>query len=562
MTRLTLQGLPISPGLGIAPVCRYPHRPFRIVGSRIEPDEIPPEIHRLGQAIEAVREDLAEDGTAPDTGGAHLMTTDPLFRGGIIDRIQSGMPAEDAVVQNTHDLIAIFGELPDPLLRARADQAEEVGRRLFRRLHGLPTPLLRAESPVILATDEMTPFDASRLRPGAVAGVLAERGGATSHFAIIAKQLGIPAVSGIRNPLEALRDGELCILDGTTGEVSVDPDEAQLDSARSRIERHERERAALTGLGRMKTTTRDGVPVGLWGNIAGPVDVDAILKAGGSGVGMFRTEFIFTGDEAPSEERQTFIYADILRRTPGPVVMRTLEAGGDKQIPYLAGEPEENPNLGWQGLRMCLDREDLFLTQLRAMIRASAEGDLWIMFPFVSALWELRKCREMVAKAHSQVERQGIRTGPYKVGLMIEVPSAAIMAGEYLKEFDFCSIGTNDLTQFTLAADRMNPKVDRWYDPFHPAVLRLIAMTAQAAGRARKPIGMAGDMASNPLAIPFLIGLGFTSLSATAPRIPDVKQILLSIDSRRARETAHAVLTMTDSDAIREYLEDSRRRLP
>ncbi len=242
--------------------------------------------------------------------------------------------------------------------------------------------------------------------------------------------------------------------------------------------------------------------------------------------------------------------------------MRTLEAGGDKQIPYLAGEPEENPNLGWQGLRMCLDREALFLTQLRAMIRASGEGDLWIMFPFVSALWELRKCRELVAKAHSQVKRQGVRTGHYKVGLMIEVPSAAIMAGEYLRAFDFCSIGTNDLTQFTLAADRMNPKVDRWYDPFHPAVLRLIAMTAQAAGRARKPIGMAGDMASNPLAVPFLIGLGFTSLSATAPRIPDVKKILLSIDSRRARETARAVLKMTDADAIREYLEDTRRRLP
>ncbi len=256
MTRLTLQGLPISPGLGIAPVFRYPHLPFRIVGNRIAPEGIPSEIRRLEQAIEAVRGELGEDGTAPCDGGATPVTTDPLFRGGIIDRIRSGMPAEDAVVQTTHDLIAIFGEMPDPLLRARAETAEETGRRLFRRLHGLPTPVLRTESPVILAIDEMTPFDASRLRPGAVAGVLAEQGGATSHFAIIAKQLGIPVVSGIRNPLDALRDGELCILDGTTGTVRADPDEAHLDAARDRIERHEQDRAALIGLGRMKTTTR------------------------------------------------------------------------------------------------------------------------------------------------------------------------------------------------------------------------------------------------------------------------------------------------------------------
>jgi len=267
------------------------------------------------------------------------------------------------------------------------------------------------------------------------------------------------------------------------------------------------------------------------------------------------------GDEAPSEERQAYIYGDILSRTPGPVIMRTLEAGGDKIIPYLAGDVEENPNLGWQGLRMCLDMEELFLSQLRGMLRASTKGELWIMFPFVSAMWELRKCRELVATAHAQLKEKGVQIGEYKVGIMIEVPSAALLADEYLREFDFCSIGTNDLTQFTLAADRMNPKVARWYDPFHPAVLRLIAMSAAAATRAGKPIGMAGDMASNPLSIPFLLGVGLEILSVTAPQVPKVKQTILSVDSRWAKKLAQEALTLDSTEAVRDFLQKKREEI-
>jgi phosphotransferase system enzyme I (PtsI) len=560
MSRLTFHALPISPGIAIASVFRFPQRPFQVAGGTLDPASAASELIRLEQACRDIRQEIAAVETAANSDGMTPLLTDHLFHGGIIDRIQCGMSVEDAVVQTTNDLLAIYGEMPDPVLRARGDNAEEVGRRLFRRLHGLPTPVPGTGSPIIIVTDEMTPFDASRLHPDMVAGVVAERGGATSHFAIIAKQLGIPVVSGIRDVLDTFRDGELCILDGASGKVFADPDPETLQSVRADLARQQEARTALACISRMKSATRDGKPVNLWGNIAGPADVQPILDAGGTGVGMFRTEFIFTGDEAPSEERQTFIYSDILSRTPGPVVMRTLEAGGDKEIPYLAAGPEENPNLGWQGLRMCLDMEELFLTQLRAMIRASCVGELWIMFPFVSALWEIRKCRELVAKAHAEVERRGGRPGAYKVGIMIEVPSAAIMAGEYLRDFDFCSIGTNDLTQFTLAADRMNPKVARWYDTFHPAVLRLIAMTASAACKAKKPIGMAGDMASNPLAIPVLIGLGFTSLSATAPRIPDVKKAILSIDSRRAKELTRRVLSISDTQAIRAFLEEEKEK--
>lgn len=557
MACATVKGISVCSGLGIAPVFVLRNAAFEPAGKdsgeRSEAEE-------LGRLAEGVRLTRAELQTMPPREAESLCERllNPLFHGSVVDRVRGGLSPEDAVVRTTQDLLMIFGESPDPHFRSHAEEVEEIGRRLFRHLHGLPTPVLSPAHPVILVTDEMAAFDVNRLRPDRVAGIVTERGGTSSHFAIVAKQLGIPAVSGVENVYELFQNSTTCICDGTNGMVVIDPDPDALGRARDRLAKSREITSSLTELASMRTATADGVPIGLYGNIAGPRDVDAIVEAGATGVGMFRTEFIFMGDEAPSEERQAYIYADILRRTPGPVIMRTLEAGGDKTIPYLAGEPEENPNLGWQGLRMCLDMEELFLCQLRAMLRASPEGQLWIMFPFVSALWELRKCRELVSRAQAELEAKGIRIGDYKVGIMIEVPSAALLADEYLRDFDFCSIGTNDLTQFTLAADRMNPKVARWYDPFHPAVLRLIAMSARAAVRARKPIGMAGDMASNPLSIPFLLGVGLDSLSATAPRIPSVKQTVLSIDSQWAKEVAGEALTLTSTEAVHEFFQKKR----
>jgi len=561
MTRVTVQGLPVSPGIGIAQAFLFRSLPFQLSGAapgKADPDN---EKALLEQACADIEPELAEAEERAAPGCMTSMLADHLFHGGVIDRIEAGMTAADAVVQTTNDLIAIYGELADPVLRNRADYAEAVGRRLFRRLHGLPTPVFGTRTAMILVTDEMSPFEATRLHAASVVGIVSERGGATSHFAIIAKQLGIPVVSGVQNALQAIIHGECLICDGTNGEVHATPDEAMLGSARMRLAEIAREREALAALSHPRTATRDGRPIHLWGNIAGPADVQPILDAGGTGVGMFRTEFIFMGDEAPSEERQTAVYGDILRRTPGPVIMRTVEAGGDKSIPYLTVDHEENPNLGWQGLRMCLDKRAFFLTQLRAMIQASSEGELWIMFPFVSALWELRQCRELITKAHLEVQARGVRPGNYKVGIMVEVPSAALLADEYLRDFDFCSIGTNDLTQFTLAADRMNPKVARWYDSYHPAVVRLMAMTARAAHKARKPIGMAGDMASDPLFIPVLVGLGFDFLSATAPRIGAVKKTILSLDSRGAQELAGTVLNMRDTEEIRTFLRRKHEEL-
>ena len=555
----TLQGLPVAAGLGVGDTFLFPGLSFQLSGAPPRLADSRSEKARLVEAEAAIAPEVAA-GESPDaSGGMTAMLADPLFRGSIIDRIEAGMTAADAVVQTTHDLIAIYADLADPVLRQRAEWAEAVGRRLFRWLHGLATPVFGPGTRRVLVTDEMSPFEATRLSPAHVAGIVAERGGATSHFAIIAKQMGIPVVGGIAGALRAIRSGERCICDGLNGLVYLEPDPDTWVAAGTRLAEMDRERADLAALGGLPATTRDGRRTDLWGNIAGLADVQPVLDAGGTGVGMFRTEFVFTGDEAPSEERQAALYGEVLRRVPGPVVMRTLEAGGDKAIPYLAGEREDNPNLGWQGLRMCLDLEPLFLTQLRAMIRASAEGELWIMFPLVSARWELQRCRELVARANTEVVRDGGRPGNYRVGIMVEVPAAALLADEYLRDLDFAVIGTNDLTQFTLAADRMNPRVARWYDPYHPGVVRLMAMTARAARRAGKPIGVAGDLASDPAFVPVLVGLGFTFLSATAPRLGAVRRALGATDSRQARELARTVLSLTDGDQIRTLLHGSGR---
>lgn len=549
-------GLAVSPGTGIATAFCLEGLDFESSGQTIKSEPADKEIARLEAARADVGLALGENQQDSAHQSLSLMLSEHLFHGSIIDRVKSGRTAPDAVIETVNDLKAIFGESPHPLLRERADHAEEVGRLLLRSMLGWPLPIFFPENPVIIITEEMSAFDAARLNPRIVSGVICSRGGLTSHFAIIAKQIGIPVVSGIPRVMDCFRHGELCICDGNRGVAIASPDRQTLDAARSRHAAEDSKAVQLSKLSRVRPTTLDGTPVNLWANIAGPGDVQAVLDAGGSGVGMFRTEFIFMGDEPPSLERQTLIYADILSRTPGPVVMRTLEAGGDKIIPYLAGEPEENPNLGWQGLRMCLDTPDIFLTQLKAMIRASCEGDLWIMFPFVSARWELDLCRGMVAQADEAVRSSGVTPGPYKVGVMIEIPSAVIMAREYLRGFDFCAVGTNDLTQFTLAADRMNPKVSRWYDPFHPAVLRLIAMTARAARNIPMPIGMCGDMAGNPLSIPFLLGLGFTYLSVAAPGIPEVKKTILSVDIGKSRDLVGKVLELEDSESILSCLKD------
>ena len=557
MAEKILEGLTVSAGLARGTCFILKNAPFDLGVDKAIPDNQEPSVTRTETAFSDTLADISNY-RAEESAPLKEMLENSLFRGGIMNRISLGQSPEDAVFQTTQDLMVIFGESPDPVFRMQANRAEEVGRRLFRHLHGLPTPVLSPEKPIIIVADEMSAFDVTRLRSDSVAAIVTARGGAASHFAIVAKQLGIPALSGVKDPFENMRNGDECICDADNSKIIIDPSLARLEDMVKRKAEKDSAKLNLSHLHKARTVTSDGIPINLWGNIAGPNEVQPLIDAGATGVGMFRTEFIFMGDEAPSEERQAHIYGDILSRTPGPVVMRTIEAGGDKIIPYLAGEPEENPNLGWQGLRMCLDMEDFFLSQLRGMIRASVQGELWIMFPFVSALWELKKCRELVSKAHKQLEDQGVAIGDYKVGIMIEVPAAALLADEYLSDFDFCSIGTNDLTQFTLAADRMNPKVARWYDPFHPAVLRLIAMSAAAAGRAGKPIGMAGDMASNPLSIPFLIGCGLEILSVTAPRVPEVKQTILSVDSQWARELARDALLLSSTEAVRDFFQKKR----
>lgn len=335
-----IKGLTVSLGLSLGSSFILKNVPFEATGERIAENQVEAQLRRMENAYTKTRDDLVSF-SATKAEPLNEMLAGPLFHGGIVDRVVSGQSPEDAVVQTTQDLMVIFSESPDPVFRSRADDAEEVGRRLFRHLYGLSTPILSAATPIIIVTDEMTAFDVTRLRADCVAGIITERGGATSHFAIVAKQLGIPAISGITDVFSVIDNQIPCICDAANETVIVEPDEASVNAAIQRIVENNKVKSSLNHLAQTKTVTADGKPINLWGNIAGPDEVQPLIDAGATGVGMFRTEFIFMGDEAPSEERQSYIYGDILRQTPGPVVMRTLEAGGDKIIPYLAGDHKD-----------------------------------------------------------------------------------------------------------------------------------------------------------------------------------------------------------------------------
>ena len=562
MTRVEIRGLPVSPGLGIAQVFLFRSLPFQVNCPSPLPVDPGGEKALLAEACERIKPELiaAEEGLVPGCLTSQL--TDHLFHGSILHRIEAGMTAANAIVQSTAELKAMYSELPAAVERHLADWVDAVGQRLFRRLHGLPTPVFRTGASVILVADELSSFDLARLPAAHVAGiVIAERCSRNGHLADIAKQLGIPVVAGVHDAFELLTNGERCICDGSNGIVYAGPGEATLYASRKYLAELSRERSELAMLNLPGSITRDGKPVRLWGTIAGPVDVQPVLDAGGTGVGLFRRESRGTGTEALSEEQQDVLYGDILRRTPGPVVIRTLDAGGGQANAAPPPGAEGNPNPGRQGRHMCLEREELLLTQLRALIRAAHKGELWILLPFVSALWELCRCRELVVEAHRQVERRAGAPGRYKVGIMVELPSAALLADEYLRDFDFCCVGTNDLTRFTLAADHTNPNVARGYEPFHPAVLRLIAMTARAAHKARKHIGVVGDLAAMPRAVPLLVGLGFDFLCVPTARLGAVRSVIHALDHRRAQELARTVLRMGDTEEIDRFLQ-SRQGAP
>ncbi|MDE6839804.1 MAG: phosphoenolpyruvate--protein phosphotransferase [Oscillospiraceae bacterium] len=463
-----------------------------------------------------------------------MMLEDPDLIDGIDALLDQGFNAEYAVRETADGLAAMFKAMEgDEYMQARAADVMDVGNRLIRVLKGIPDTAEFPDEPVIVAAVDLLPSQTVRLDKDKVAGFVTKLGSSTSHSVILARTLGIPCIVGMGEDYDKLPQSGLAAIDGSTGEVVPHPDEASQREFRRRREVFLADQAALEAYKDRKAVTKSGHRVLVCANIGGLDDIDAVIARGGGGVGLFRSEFVYlNSDSFPTEEAQFQIYKEVLARlAPRPVVVRTLDLGSDKQAPYFGIEGEENPAMGYRAIRICLKRPDIFRTQLRALLRASVYGKLNIMFPMITHVEQVLEIKTILAQVRQELDKEGV---PYsqevEYGIMIETPAAAVMADVLAKEVDFFSIGTNDLTQYTLAADRMNANISELFDSGHPAILRLIERTARAAHDAGIWVGICGESAANTALTAFYMSVGIDELSVSPASIPAVKRAVIECD--------------------------------
>lgn len=562
-----VSGIAGSPGIAIGPAAHY--RPALPEVTERTVDDPAGEWARLQTAvskaeteIEQIRQTAVRQvGAAQaDIFEAHeLILQDPTLLEEAHQRILSRKVNAEAAWHAAYEAMAArYAALEDAYMQARAADVRDVGQRVLRHLQGITQPTFTLAKPAVLLAEDLTPSDTAQLDPALVRGIAAERGGATSHSAILARGLGIPAVVGLGPVLEAIAEGQMIALDGRTGQFWPQPDEETLARLQKEQAAWQAERQKAQRLSQEKAVTADGRRVEIAANIGAPQEAAIALQYGAEGVGLFRTEFLFMErDSAPTEAEQFTAYqkaAELMGERP--LIIRTLDVGGDKPLSYLDLGREDNPFLGWRGIRFCLETPDIFLPQLRAILRAGAGHNVKLMFPMISTLGELRAAKEMVEKAKEEL-RQAKRPFAEKmdVGLMIEVPSAVAIADQLAREADFFSIGTNDLTQYLLAADRGNRKVANLVDALHPAVLRMVRQTAAAAHEAGIWVGMCGELAGNAMAAPLLLGLGLDELSMASPSIPAVKTAVRQTTMAQAEKLAQAALQMESGTAVAEFLQ-------
>ena len=464
---------------------------------------------------------------------AHItLLDDPEFTGAMQMEIESNSTNSMKAVQSVTDMfVSIFDAMEDAYMRERAADIKDVSKRIISNLAGKGGDAFAiTEENTIVVAHDLTPSDTAQLDRSKVVGFITDIGGRTSHAAIMARTLEIPAVLGLGDITTSVKTGDKVIVDGITGDVIINPSEEVIAEYTEKKAKFQAEQEELKKLIDVKTTTKSGRRIEVCGNIGKPEDVLGFIANGGDGVGLFRTEFLYMDREsAPTEEEQFESYKFVLEKMEGKqVVIRTLDIGGDKTLPYLPLPQEMNPFLGYRAIRLCLDKKEIFKVQLRALLRASVFGKLCVMFPMISGIQEFRQAKEVVEECKAELRAEGKEYSEnIQWGIMVEIPAAAVMADELAKEVDFFSIGTNDLIQYTLAADRMSEKVSYLYNPMHPAVLRLIKMTIDGAHSQGKWVGMCGEMAGDETAIPTLVEYGLDEFSMSATSILPAKKIML-----------------------------------
>jgi len=485
---------------------------------------------------------------------AHLlMLHDPELMGQVRQKIEHDhLTPAYSVLEVRNQYIAIFESMDNAYMRERKADVKDVCNRLIRGLTGQDDQALTSEAPVILVAHDLTPSDTAGIKKGTVAGFITEIGGKTSHSAIMARSLEIPAIVGAGQVLDDLKEGQVLALNGLTGEWLINPSQEDQDRFLEAKRVYEADKESLKAFMGQPSKTLDGHYVELACNIGQPDEVDNVLKNDGEGIGLFRSEFLYMDRTSmPSEEEQFAAYKKVVEGMSGKqVVIRTLDVGGDKQIPYLDFPKEENPFLGYRAIRYCLDHDLVFKSQLRALLRASAYGRLGIMFPMISNMGEIRQAKRVLKEVEKDLLEAGFEVGSYQVGIMIEVPSAALIADQLAKEVDFFSIGTNDLIQYTCAVDRMNQNLNHLYSPYHPGLLRLIKMVIDAGKKEGIWVGMCGEVAGNETLIPFLLALGLEEFSMSPSSILRVRRLIASLNYDSLRHEVEAVLNAEDSDQV------------
>ncbi|MDY4047707.1 phosphoenolpyruvate--protein phosphotransferase [Negativibacillus massiliensis] len=562
-----LKGVGASSGIGIGTIVCI--REESLDYSKVVFQGEAEEKARLKEAVDTfckVTQEMAEDirqrvgeKESEILSGQIMMLSDPFMTGQMEEMIASGSCAEAALDSVCQMYIEMFSNVDDELMRQRATDIRDIRTRMLRLLLGISSvDIASVPAGTVLAAKDLTPSMTVGLKKENIRAILTEIGGKTSHSAILARALEIPAVLGIPQVLDQVSDGQQAIVDGESGEVILSPDEDTLKRYTAQWKEQQEQKAMLSVYRDRKTQDADGRNYELYSNIGSVAEAQIALENGAEGIGLFRTEFLFMDRTAmPTEQEQYEAYKAVSDIMQGKeVIIRTLDVGGDKEISYLKMESEQNPFLGWRAIRYCLEESDLFKVQLRALLRAGAEHkNIKIMLPLVTGVQEIRAAKQLLEECKQELAAQGIAYDDnIQVGIMIETPAAALIADLLAKEAAFFSIGTNDLTQYTLAVDRGNAKVENLYTTLHPAVLRSIRSIIRAAKEAKIPVGMCGEAAADPALIPLLLEFGLDEMSVSASSILKTRKIVSQWSQKETAEVEQKAMQLDEPQAVEEYL--------
>lgn len=562
-----IKGVAASSGIAIGKALVVEKKSIDIQNKKI--DNIGEEKERFLKAVETAKEQINKiknlaqkrlGGEEAAIFDAHMMMlNDPELIDAVTMKIENEkVNAEYALKTTVETFVETFEQMDNEYMRERAADVKDVGGRISNILLGInDTSLAEIYEKCIVVAKDLTPSDTAQMDSEMVIGFVTDMGGRTSHSAIMARTLEIPAVVGTQNGTENIKSGDTLILDGGNGVIIINPEKKVIDEYNKKIEEIAKYKNELIKYKGVESITPDGRKVELAANIGNPKDIAGVIKNDAEGIGLFRTEFLYMDrDSMPTEEEQFNAYKTVLEGMKNkPVIIRTLDIGGDKKLSYLPIGDEMNPFLGYRAIRICLDRKDIFKTQLRALYRASVYGKLKIMFPMISGLPEILSAKEIIEEVKQELKKEGIAfSNEVQVGIMIEIPSAAVTSDILAKHVDFFSIGTNDLVQYTLAVDRMNERISHMSDPFNPAVLRLIKMVIDNGHKEGIMVGMCGEMAGDPMAVPVLLGFGLDEFSMSASSVLNTRKLIRSLEYKKAKEIGDKVLTLSTSSEIKEYI--------